>query len=231
MNRRENLKLLFAGSIGAGLLLGCEPEQVKLKGAVIGTPGGRTEEEKVRDAKLLAERFFTEDELKKISILVDLIMPADEQSPAATTLGVPNFIEFMMKDQPSMQTPMRGGLMWLDFESEEKFGKLFNSLETAQVLEIVDLVAWPEKATEAYQGGVRWFNMLRNLTCSGYFSTQEGWKYMGYQGNVPNVWDGVPAAVLTKHGLANPDKYAGVYLKPEERSKIAVWDETGNLIG
>ena len=68
MNRRENLKLLFAGSIGAGLLLGCEPEQVKLKGAIIGTPGGRTEEEKVRDAKLLAEKFFTEEELKKITV-------------------------------------------------------------------------------------------------------------------------------------------------------------------
>ena len=141
MNRRENLKLLFAGSIGAGLLLGCEPEQVKLQGEVIGTPGGRTEEEKARDAKLLAEKFFTEEELKKITTLVDLIMPADEQSPAATALGVPDFIEFMMKDQPSMQTPMRGGLMWLDFEAEEKFGKSFNSLETAQVVEIVDLVA------------------------------------------------------------------------------------------
>ena len=55
MNRRENLKLLFAGSLGASLLLGCEPEQVKLEGKVIGTPGGRTEEEKALDAKLLAE--------------------------------------------------------------------------------------------------------------------------------------------------------------------------------
>ena len=70
MNRRENLKLLFAGSIGAGLLLGCEPEQVKLQGEVIGTPGGRTEEEKARDAKLLAEKFFTEKELKKIPEIV-----------------------------------------------------------------------------------------------------------------------------------------------------------------
>lgn len=69
MNRRENLKLLFAGSIGAGLLLGCEPEQVKLQGKVIGTPGGRTEEEKVRDAKLFAEQFFTEEELKKSPLL------------------------------------------------------------------------------------------------------------------------------------------------------------------
>jgi len=144
MNRRENLKLLFAGSLGAGLLLGCEPEQVKLKGEVIGTPGGRTEEEKARDAKLLAEKFFTDDELKKIKTLVDLIMPADEQSPAATALGVPDFIEFMMKDQPSLQTPMRGGLMWLDFEAQELFEKVFNDLDASQVQAIIDLVAWPD---------------------------------------------------------------------------------------
>ena len=104
MNRRENLKLLFAGSVGAGLLLtGCEPEQVALQGQVLtgGTPGGRTEEEKARDAKLLSETFFTEEENKKLSTLVDIIMPADSESPSATELKVPDFIEFMMKDAPA----------------------------------------------------------------------------------------------------------------------------------
>lgn len=234
MNRRENLKLLFTGSVGAGLLLtGCEPEQVAVQGQVFtgGTPGGRTDEEKARDAKLLSETFFTEEEMKKLNTLVDIIMPADSESPSATDLKVPDFIEFMMKDQPGMQTPIRGGLMWLDFEADELFGKKFNDLSQEEVMQIVDLVAWPEKATEAYSGGVRWFNMLRNLTCSGYFSTEAGWKYMGYMGNQANVWDGVPQPVLEKHGLSNPEKYLSIYLKPEERSKVAEWDEEGNLIG
>lgn len=234
MNRRENLKLLFTGSVGAGLLLtGCEPEQVAIQGQVFtgGTPGGRTEEEKARDAKLLSETFFTEEEMKKLNTLVDIIMPSDSESPSATELKVPDFIEFMMKDQPGMQTPMRGGLMWLDFEADELFGKKFNDLSKDEVIQIVDLVAWPDKATEAYSGGVRWFNMLRNLTCSGYFSTEAGWKYMGYMGNQPNVWDGVPQNVLDKHGLSNPEKYLSIYLKPEDRAKVAEWDEEGNLIG
>lgn len=234
MNRRENLKLLFTGSVGAGLLLtGCEPEQVAVQGQVFtgGTPGGRTAEEKARDAKLLSETFFSEEEMKKLNTLVDIIMPADSESPSATELKVPDFIEFMMKDQPGMQTPMRGGLMWLDFEADELFGKKFNDLSKDEVIQIVDLVAWPDKATEAYSGGVRWFNMLRNLTCSGYFSTEAGWKYMGYMGNQPNVWDGVPQNVLDKHGLSNPEKYLSIYLKPEDRAKVAEWDEEGNLIG
>ena len=234
MNRRENLKLLFTGSVGAGLLLtGCEPEQVAVQNQVLsgGTMGGRTEEEKILDQKLLSETFFTEAEVKKLNTLVDIILPAGEDSPSATELKVPDFIEFMMKDQPGNQTPMRGGLMWLDFEANELFGKPFNELDKDQVIQIVELVAWPDKATPEYAGAVRWFNMLRNLTCSGYFSTQAGWKYMDYRGNTPNVWDGVPQKVLDQYGLANPDKYTNLYLKPEERGTIAQWDEEGNLVG
>ena len=235
MNRRENLKLLFTGSLGAGLLMtGCDPEDSSIAHEPVltgGTPGGRTEEEKIRDAKLLADQFFTNDERKKLDTLIDIIMPADNESPAATELKVTDFMDFMMLDQPNYQTPMRGGLMWLDFEADEKFGKPFNELSKDQVLEIVELVAWPDKADPAYEGGVKWFNLLRNLTCTGYFTTEAGWKYMGYKGNQPNVWDGVPEEVLNKHGLSNPEKYNALYLKPEDRAKVAQWDDEGNLIG
>lgn len=235
MNRRENLKLLFTGSIGAGLLMtGCEPEQTQIAQTPIasgGTIGGRTEEEKIRDAKLLSEKFFTEEERKKLDTLADIICPADSESPAATELKVTDFIDFMMVDQPGNQTRMRGGLMWLDFEADEKFGKLFNDLSQDQVMEIVDLVAWPDKAAPEYEGGVRWFNLVRNMVCSGYFSTEAGWKYLDYRGNTPNQWDGVPQEVLDKHGLANPEKYKDLYPTAENRSKLAEWDEDGNLLG
>jgi hypothetical protein len=148
MNRRENLKLLFTGSVGAGLLLtGCEPEQVAVQNKLLsgGTIGNRTEEEKQLDARLLSEKFFTDAEFKKLNTLVDIILPAGEDSPSATELKVPDFIEFMMKDQPSNQTPMRGGLMWLDFEADELFGKPFNELSKEQVIQIVELVALPDK--------------------------------------------------------------------------------------
>lgn len=233
MNRRENLKLLFTGSLGAGLMLtSCETEEGIETGKMLtgGTPGGRSAEEKIRDANLLADSFFTEEERGKLDTLVDIIMPADAESPAATELKVTDFIDFMMRDQPGYQTPMRGGLMWLDFEADEKFGKSFLELSDEQVIEIVELVAWPDKAEPAYEGGVKWFNLLRNLTCTGYFSTEAGWKYMGYQGNKPNVWDGVPQEVLQKHGLSNPPDYADHYLKPEDRAKVVEWDEEGNII-
>ncbi|WP_339864293.1 gluconate 2-dehydrogenase subunit 3 family protein [uncultured Algoriphagus sp.] len=234
MNRRENLKLLFTGSIGTGLFMtSCEADNTEVKHQPLldgGTRGGRIQEEIRRDQVLLTDRFFTENEMQKIRILVDVIMPKDADSPAATEIGVPNFIEFMMKDQPAHQTPMRGGLMWLDFESEEKFGKAFLDLSSDQVIQIIDLVAWPETALSEYEGGVRWFNMMRNLTCSGYFSTEAGWKYLDYKGNQPNVWDGVPQEVMDKHGFSLEEQYIPLYLKPEERGVVAQWDENGNLI-
>lgn len=235
MNRRENLKLLFTGSVGTGLLMaGCSPEEQALPTKALltgGTIGGRTEEEKMIDQKLLSETFFTEEEMKKLNILVDIIIPKDSESPSATEVKVPEFMEFIMKDMPYNQTPMRGGLMWLDFEADEKFGKTFLELSNDQVIEIVELVAWPDKATPEYEGGVKWFNLLRNLTCSGYFSTEAGWKYMDYKGNQPNVWDGVPQQVMEKHGFTLPEKYVPIYLKPEDRGVVAQWDDEGNLIG
>jgi hypothetical protein len=235
MNRRENLKLLFTGSLASGLLLtNCNPADKaedfspKISG---GTPGGRIAEEIQRDQQLLSETFFTEDERKKLDVLVDIIMPAGDDSGSATEAGVPDFIEFMMKDQPSFQTPMRGGLMWLDNYCQDKYEKKFLELSESQKMEVIDLIAWPEKAPKELSGAVRFFNTLRNLTCTGYFTTETGFKYLGYKGNTPNVWDGVPDEVLKKHGLEYPEKYMAHYLKPEERGKVAEWDNEGNLIG
>ena len=235
MNRRENLKLLFTGSLASGFLLtNCAPEDKavdfspKITG---GTPGGRTAEEIAYDQRLLSETFFTEEERKKLDVLVDIIMPADSESGSATEAGVPDFIEFMMKDYTSYQTPMRGGLMWLDHYSDDNYSKKFMELSEAERMEIIDLIAWPDKAKPEMEGGVKFFNMLRNLTSTGYFTSEIGFKYLGYKGNTPNVWDGVPEAVMQKHCFTYEEKYLSQYLKPEDRSKIAEWDEEGNLIG
>jgi hypothetical protein len=233
MNRRENLKLLFTGSIGTGLLLtNCTPDTQKIPPPppLSGTIGGRTDEEVLRDQKLMAEHFFTEEEKKKMTILVDIVMPKDAESPAASEVGTVDFIDFMMIDQPSNQTPMRGGLMWLDYEADERFGKTFLELNQDQIMEIIDDVAWPDTAKPEFEGGVKWFNLVRNFAATGFFSTEAGWKYIDYQGNKANVWDGVPTEVMEKHGVSLPEQYLSLYLKPEDRGRVAEWDADGNLI-
>jgi len=236
MNRRENLKLLFTGSLASGFLLttGCSPSTPEVEHKpILGTgPGyGRTPEEIAYDERLNSTTFFTDEERKKIEILVDIIIPADETSGSANDAGVPDFIEFMMKDMPGYQVPMRGGLKWLDFRADDHFQTTFLGCSEEQQLQIIDEIAYPDNATADTEGGISFFNMLRNLTATGFFTSKIGFDDLGYVGNQPNVWDGVPQEVLDKHGLKYEEKYASVYLDPLTRNQIAQWDEQGNLIG
>jgi len=63
---------------------------------------------------------------------------------------------------------------------------------------------------------------MRNLTLTGYFTSKMGIKDLGYKGNTPNVWDGVPKEVLDKHGLK--------YVDQSKRDVMAKWDDKSNLI-
>ncbi len=163
---------------------------------------GRTEYEKVRDAKIFAEQFFTKHEMQTITVLVDIIIPKDAHSGSASEAGVPAFIEFMAKDRPEeFQTPLRGGLSWLDNQAKRRFEKTFIEISDAQRIEIVEDIAYPNRKKPGMSQGVVFFNLMRNLTASGFWTSKIGIQDLGYQGNVPNQWDGPPEDVLKQYGL------------------------------
>jgi hypothetical protein len=233
MNRRENLKLLFAGSLGTGLVLtACSPDEklADLSPKIGGTPGGRVPEEIERDNSLLAGRFLTDPEMEQLTILVDIVIPKDDVSPSASEAKVPDYIEFMLKDQPGNQTAFRGGLMWLNLEADERFSKSFIEISPSQRMELIEEIAWPDKAKKEMETGVKFFNLLRNMTVSGFYTTEIGFKDIGYVGNIPNVWEGVPKDLMDQYGLSLDEKYQSVYLKSEDRGIIPDWDDQGNLI-
>lgn len=236
MNRRDTIKLLLSGSVVSGLMFlpGCSDDTSQmLEAAGAGKlPGyGRTPEEMEHDARLMSETFFTEHERKKIDVLVDIIIPADDVSGSATDAGVPDFIEFMMKDFPGFQNRMRGGLMWLDHECNKRFEKDFLGCSHDQRIQVIDDIAFPDEVDENLNYAASFFTSLRNLTVTGFFTTAIGFEDLGYLGNRANEWDGVPDHVLKRHGLSHDPRYADIYLKHEQRNKVAVWDEDGNLIG
>jgi len=53
------------------------------------------------------------------------------------------------------------------------------------------------------QAGVAFFNKMRDLTASGFYTTEIGVKDIGYAGNTPNQWAGVPDDVLKQYGMQN----------------------------
>lgn len=162
---------------------------------------GRTEAEIERDSKLFKEQFFTKNELKTLRALVDIIIPADERSGSASDAGVPDFIEFMAKDRAELQTPLRGGLRWLDAQAAKRFSKTFVEASENERLEIIDDIAFPARKVAGMSQGVAFFNLARNLTATGFWSSKMGIADIGYAGNVPNVWDGPPADVLAQYGF------------------------------
>jgi len=206
MDRRKYLKTLTVGSLGAGLLIqSCETDKPVVEAPKTFTID-RTPDELAHELKLVSETFFDEHEMKTITILSDIIIPKDGTSGSASDAGVPAFIEFIAKDMPLHQTPLRGGLKWLDIQCLKRYNSDFASCSATQQIEMVDEIAYPEKAKPEFQQGVAFFNLMRDLTACGFFTSEIGIKDLDYRGNKPNQWDGVPQEVLDQYGVAYDER-------------------------
>lgn len=210
MDRRKSIKALVVGTLSTGVLIeACKTDDKKLtdqpaQGAA--EEPTRMPEEKIADKKLREEKFFTAEELATITLLTDIIIPRDEISGSASDAKVTEFIGFIVNDKPEFQTPMRGGLRWLDLQCINRFGKQFKELDEKQQLEMVDDIAYPAKAKRELMPGVAFFTLMRNLTMSGFYTTEIGVKDIGYLGNRPNQWNGVPEDVLKQYNMAYSEK-------------------------
>ena len=213
MDRRKSIKALIMGTVSTGVLVeACKNGDTKIEAvkqdALPGTNFDRTPEELAQYKKLMADTYFTPDEMATITILADIIIPKDEVSGSASEAGVPAFIEFIVKDMPAHQVPMRGGLRWLDLQCMRRFDKSFKDCSSSQQIEMVDLIAYPDRIKDKPElaQGVAFFNKMRDLTATGFYTTEMGVKDIGYVGNQPNQWNGVPDDVLKQYGVAYTEK-------------------------
>lgn len=147
-------------------------------------------------------KFFNAHEWATVTLLAGIVIPKDEKSGSAVDAGAPEFIDFMMIDRPEAQVPMRGGLRWLDSESNARFGKSFREATDAQRTELLDDIAYPEKATPEFSHGVAFFSRFRDLVATGFWTSKMGIADLQYQGNVPNPgWAGCPDNCYTHLGV------------------------------
>ena len=159
-------------------------------------------------------KFFTAHEWQTVRLLVDIIIPRDERSGSATDAGVPEFMDFMMIDQPTRQVAMRGGLAWLDRDCERRFDKRFVACSDAERATVLDDIAWgldgksgsaaPDPASDATgrRYGVAFFNSFRDLTATGFWTTKMGIEDLRYMGNRAVRWNGCPDEALKKLGVS-----------------------------
>jgi hypothetical protein len=197
MDRRTSLKLLALGPLP--LAAGCtwstdDAERAQEQAAAARAAGDTT------------RQFFTDHEFETVRVLSDLILPADDRSGSASEVGVPEFMDFMMTDRPSMQVPFRGGLSWLDVHTRSRFGRTFVEATDEQRRSVLDEIAYPEDAAPEVQHGVAFFNRFRDLTASGFWSSREGMEDLRYLGNrAISRWEGAPQAEMDRLGLTFDD--------------------------
>ena len=237
MDRRKSLQSILLGGVAGGLALhGCktEAEAGMEEAAVYEYPYkyGRVPKEKELIEELETDQYFNEHEMETIGVLCALILPANEQYGSALDAGVPDFIEFMAKDIPEMQPTLRGGLMWIDHKSNTEYNAEFKSATEAQQKEILDAIAFydPDEAMHKQPLEIQFFNIVCNLTLTGYYTTKMGIEDLGYKGNTPNIWDGVPEEVLEQHGVSYDEEWLAKCVDQSKRGVIAEWDEDGNLL-
>jgi gluconate 2-dehydrogenase gamma chain len=194
MNRRSMLRLLGAAPLAAGFTW----TEVEAAQAARATQAAR------RPARPAAykPKFFTAHEYATVGVLADMIIPKDERSGSATDAGVPQFMDFLMDDAENRQTPMRGGLAWIDLECQERYDKRFLECTVEQRTAVLDDIAWPQKAKPEFAHGVAFFNSFRDLTAAGFWSSKMGVDDLQYTGNVPvSEWTGCPPEALKKLGV------------------------------
>ncbi|MEL6917442.1 MAG: gluconate 2-dehydrogenase subunit 3 family protein [Bacteroidota bacterium] len=236
MDRRKSIKSIILGSVAGGLAINaCKPEVDNTDDAVAKPDEkffGRTPEEKELIDQLNAEQFFNVHEMATVGVLCDLILPANEHHGGAVDAGVPDFIEFMAKDIPEIQTNLRGGLMWLDHKCNTEFDAEFKSATVEQQKIILDAIAYPdiEVPEDERPLEIQFFSLVRDLTITGYYTSKMGIEELGYKGNMPNVWDGVPDDVLAQHGISYDEEWLAKCIDQSKRGVIAEWDDKGNLL-
>lgn len=155
------------------------------------------------------ELVLTEDEREGLAVLCDVIIPQDDVSPSASSVGAVDYIDEWVSAPYDGQRRdlvlVRGGLGWLDREAASRFGEgqRFRDLGEAQQTAICDDICWLRRAATEHRMAARFFAKVRDLTATAFYTSAEGMADIGYVGNTALArWDAPPDEVLRHLGLA-----------------------------
>jgi hypothetical protein len=197
MTRRAALQVFASAPVAAAMAWTPAEADQAARRAQAARAGGETRRAPYQP------KFFTAHEYATVGVLVDLIIPRDERSGSATEAGVPEFMDFMMLDEPRRQTAMRGGLALIDALCERRFDKRFIDCAEPERRALLDDLAFPAKATPETSQAVAFFTSFRDLTASGFWSSKMGVEDLRYVGNAyVREWKGCPDEALRKLGVS-----------------------------
>ena len=196
--RREAIKWMLAASATVSLL------ELRSLGALAGRAKGYGTDPKLTQSYEPGDLWpltLNKSQRRTATALCDVIIPADDKSPAASELHVVDFIDEWVsapyEHQQSQRKVILDGLAWIEKEAKKRFKKSFADLSESQQQAICDDICYEPKATVKLKPAARFFALFRNLTASGFYTTSVGWKDVGYVGNVAlPSFEGPPPEVL-----------------------------------
>tara|TARA_B100000575_G_scaffold293328_1_gene304335 strand:+ start:7624 stop:8340 length:717 start_codon:yes stop_codon:yes gene_type:complete len=237
MKRRESIKTMILSTIGASLALeSCiSPEGENVANKIWKYRYGRTPYEKERDEKFLNAQFFNNQELKTIEKIANIIIPPNEFGNIKDA-GVVEMIEFIAKDWSTPahnnygENVLRKGLSVLDKLFIKKFNTSLVDSTDEEIKSIFDKISFNDNNDESLSEATGFFATYRYMVVTGWFTSEVGMKDLGFKGNIPNVWDGVPEEVLKEHNVSYDEEWISKCVDQTKRNETAVWDEDGNLL-
>ena len=214
IDRRQALKWIGVAAAAAATFphASAQGRLQRQPGAPAGTVGNRIGWDPVLNKNYVPGDLWpltlTPKQRKAAASLTDLILPPDNPGDKLPSqLGVHDFIDEWISspyDETAKDRPVIiEGLDWLDAEAQRRFQKDFADLSEAQKCAIADDICGKTAVKKEFKAAQRFFDRFRYLAASGYYTTPQGWKDIGYTGNVPTVnFDGPTPEALKHLGLA-----------------------------
>ncbi|MEM7458865.1 MAG: gluconate 2-dehydrogenase subunit 3 family protein [Pseudomonadota bacterium] len=201
MDRRTTLKWLLVSVGATPVIAACgqsEPVPAETTEPLLGTPAPLTgtpygADPDMLDPQVTWERTMTRQQLQLVAALCDVVMPASDALPAASTLGVPDFVDEWVSSPYEMtqgsRTECFGLFEWLEGEARDLGAVSFAAATTDQQKSLLDRFAWNENVEAGLENQASAFASFRTISVSAYLSSAEGSEWLGYQGNRPATGD------------------------------------------
>ena len=216
IDRRVAIKWMLTAGAGAMLLRGralgaaaAPADPARASGRGYGTDPDLMKPYKAGDYWDLT---FSDAERRAVALLSDIVIPADSQSPSASSIGVTDFIDEWVSapypDNVRDRKVIMDGLAWLNTESSRRYATGFEGAGEAQRLALCEAMSQKAAKGSDLASAHEFFHLFRDLVASGYYTSPVGMKDIGYAGNIPLAsFDGPPPELIRKLGLADEVKW------------------------
>jgi gluconate 2-dehydrogenase gamma chain len=153
--------------------------------------------------------FFSFEQFRLVEHLAEMIIPADE-TPGAKQAGVAEFMDFMLANRVAVSAPYDAqsseellrqgseaqaqfitGLAWINAHSKLEFGHTFLDCTSEQQNSCLEELAYKAKFKPTSEEGREFFQLMRDYTVVGYYTTKIGLESLGYPG-LRTVWPKMP---------------------------------------